>query len=175
MRMFLVLAAICLALGVAVYQESSRGNSAPEMTIVEKGGDDLSAAGTRLPQIETPNRDRFMEISRRPLFNSSRRPVAPDDGPTDQAPASLSSVQLKGITITPTGKKAFLSNDKKEANYLVVTEGDNVNGWTVKAIREDSIVLSSGEGTVTIELKSSVQQEPEKPPQEKGRRNTIKR
>jgi hypothetical protein len=86
------------------------------------------------------------EIRDRPLFSSDRRPAPEPPSPEELArlqPPVLKS-HLTGITIFPDTRLAlFVGEDNK---YLSLKEGDAIDGFKVRAIEPDHVVLASSFG-----------------------------
>lgn len=91
----------------------------------------------------------------RPLFSPSRRP------PPGAAagPAIESRYRLLGIVATGAKKTAFVADNARRAEIGV---GDMLDGWTVKEIGRDWVMLVSPAGETVLRLKSAPP-EPPKP------------
>jgi len=90
----------------------------------------------------------FAEILRRPLFTSSRSPF--ESGPA--RPESLpSDMRLTGIAIDASKKQALLRTPQQPQGRWV-EEGDSIDGWLLRSIRNDAVVLVSGQQTRELHL-----------------------
>ena len=91
-------------------------------------------------------------ILERPLFASSRVPyeeaVAAGEDEEQDAPQQL-QVRLTGVAILPEGREALF--EREGGKPVAVKEGGQVDGWTVKAIRTDQVVLSNASGEEMLE------------------------
>jgi len=86
------------------------------------------------------------EILDRPLFNSDRSPAPEPPSPEELAklqPPVLKS-HLTGITILPDTRLALFVGDGNK--YLSRKEGDDIDGFKVRAIAPDHVVLASSFG-----------------------------
>ena len=99
----------------------------------------------------------YSAIVERPLFAPSRRP-APGAQPA-LGQSIESRYRLLGIVATGPKKKAFVADG---AHRIEITEGETLDGWMVKEIGPDRIVLSSPAGEAALKLKPAAP-EPAKP------------
>jgi hypothetical protein len=98
-------------------------------------------------RVQTAHADALVkEILDRPLFSSDRRPAPEPPSPEELArlqPPVLKS-HLTGITILPDTRLAlFVGEDNK---YRSLKEGDDIDGFKVRAIEADHVVLASSFG-----------------------------
>jgi hypothetical protein len=100
----------------------------------------------------------FSAIVERPLFSPSRRPPPGTNAAT--GPSVASRYRLLGVVATGLKKRAFLADG---ARHIDITEGDPLDGWTVKQIGADSVLLSSAEGEAVLKLKPAATEPPPKP------------
>ena len=98
----------------------------------------------------------FVAIVERPLFAPSRRPPP---GAAAIGPSIESRYRLLGIVGSGPKKKAFIAEG---AHRSEITEGDTLDGWTVKEIAQDRVLLSSPAGDASLKLKPAAA-EPAKP------------
>lgn len=99
----------------------------------------------------------YAAIVERPLFAPSRRPP-PGIAAATGAPAE-SRYRLVGIVANGARRKAFVADG---ARRIEIGEGDMLDGWTVKQIGSDRILLSSADGEAALRLKPAAA-EPPKP------------
>jgi hypothetical protein len=102
----------------------------------------------------------FSAIVERPLFSPSRRP--PPGTSTAAAPLVAGRYRLLGVVASGPKKRAFLADG---ARHIDIAEGERLDGWTVKQIGADSVLLSSSEGEATLKLKPAAVAEPPAKPQ----------
>jgi hypothetical protein len=99
----------------------------------------------------------YPAIVERPLFTPSRRPP-PGTTAAAPGPSIESRYRLLGIVATGPKKKAFIAEG---ARHLDIAEGDTLDGWSVKEIGADRVLLASPAGEAALKLKSAA--EPQKP------------
>lgn len=86
--------------------------------------------------------EEYMVIADRPLFNSGRRPVVPEEVVTVPVETAEFPLQLSGIVITPDGRQALVM-DKVTKQITRLSEGDSFQQWKVDQIAMDKLVLIS--------------------------------
>ena len=99
----------------------------------------------------------YAAIVERPLFSPSRRP--PPGAEAALGSSIESRYRLLGIVATGPKKKAFVAEG---ARRVEIAEGDALDGWTVKEIGPDRVLLSSPAGEAALKLKRAAP-EPQKP------------
>ncbi|MCP4285019.1 MAG: hypothetical protein GY792_11280 [Gammaproteobacteria bacterium] len=113
--------------------------------------------------LEPPPLSEFVEITARPLFSSSRRPVPLSTG--DEAPntiqAAVGPIEKKqfmvmGIVIAQDEKVALLKQLKKSNEVVRVKEGQKLSDWTVSAITPDSVTMQQRGVTDVVKLSDNV-------------------
>lgn len=110
----------------------------------------LAASPTSVPTptlAALPPLASFSEIIERPLFTPSRRP--PAGAASMQAPSIETRYRLLGVVATGPKKKAFIAEG---AHRLEISIGDALEGWTVKEIGPDHVLLGSPAGEATLKL-----------------------
>lgn len=144
-----VLALLCLGLSVIVYAELTQDGSkptGPAASVVTKAP---SAAGDQagdpfaLPPIES-----YAEVTGRPLFSSTRRPAPPQAAQRGSLePASL---VLTGVILVGEDRTALVQ-EAMSPKPTRLKEGQEIQGWLVRSILPDRIVIRRG--TVEQEVK----------------------
>ena len=94
--------------------------------------------------------DEYGEIVERPLFFSERRPIVPSDD-AEEASAEQKvfeeiTLNLIGIINTPDSAYALFQDPKAkpdENKFKRFKLGDDIDGWTLKEIKSDRVVISS--------------------------------
>ena len=136
-RPFHAIALLCAALaaggGSAAAQEAEPGFSLPPL-------EDLSA------------------IVDRPLFSQDRR--SPADQMQTDAPAAASEpsdsgereIVLAGTATDQSERAVAILHDVSQGVQFRVWVGDEIEGWTVKAIRPRAVVLGTATEEVTVTL-----------------------
>ncbi|MCF7970027.1 MAG: hypothetical protein K9L22_02540 [Methylococcaceae bacterium] len=96
--------------------------------------------------------DDYPDIVQRPLFFKGRKPILIDDTEealTDEAPKVLDniSIDLVGIINTPEGVFALFQDPKAKSHedkFKRLALGDELNGWLLKDIQYDRVIIVSG-------------------------------
>ena len=100
----------------------------------------------------------YAAVVERPLFSPSRRPAPGTSAAA--GPSVESRYRLLGVVATGPRKKAFIADGSRR---LDITEGDALEGWTVKTIRPDSVILTSPAGEAALKMKPAAAEPPQKP------------
>ncbi len=101
-----------------------------------------------LPQVELPPLADFSAIVKQPVFTATRR-AAPADLPAPVAAAVpdsgliLGRYILSGVIVTPS-KRLVLLKRQGDGKTIRVSQGEELDGWTVEEITADVISLRSG-------------------------------
>jgi hypothetical protein len=111
----------------------------------------LSRETSAAPRVEMPllpDIDSMVsEILKRPLFSSNRLPyeeiVEAEEEAGEDEPQQLKA-RLAGVAIRPEGREALF--EPEGGKPVVVKEGGQIDGWTVRAIRTDQVLLSNALG-----------------------------
>lgn len=155
------MAVVVVALAGVLYLQWSDWPPGP--VVVEPGEETDVAPPVRttdafdpLAELDSPReREDFDEVVDRTLFRPDRRPKKeekePDAPPVVQETTELDGFDLTAVLITAGKKRAWLKNPGgRKASE--VREGDDVSGWTVSKIEEDSIILERQGQPHTIDL-----------------------
>ena len=103
----------------------------------------------------------FAATIERPLFSPSRRPAAM--APTALPGATIEiHYRLQGLITTGRERRALLKEAASQRK-IEVGEGDVIEGWIVKQIEQDHLVLSSPVGEATLTLGRTGAASPAKP------------
>jgi general secretion pathway protein N len=81
----------------------------------------------------------FSAVTDRPLFSPDRRP-APE---AREALGAWSALVLAGIVVTPTSREVLIAHGNP-AKIVHLREGQSVDGWTVRSIAPDRVVVANG-------------------------------
>ncbi len=123
-----------------------------EVAAPEKGAARNSPvpAGALAPDADKD--DLIAEILERPLFTPGRNPPEPAAAPQveekPKGPAEFEG-RLAGVVLRPGGSEALFARDGEKP--IAVTEGQEIDGWTVDTIEADHVVISSDLGERTFE------------------------
>jgi type II secretory pathway component PulC len=116
-----------------------------------------SAAGAPSPSLAAlPPLATYAAIVERPLFAPSRRPAP---GAAAIGPSLESRYRLLGIVGSGPKRKAFVADGARRGE---IAEGDTLDGWAVKEIGPDRVMLTSPAGETTLRL-TRASSEPAKP------------
>jgi general secretion pathway protein N len=148
-RLALALMALALA-GVLAYQWS--GWPPPPPTDEAHGahspdGGDQAESLDPLARLGTPEpREAFASVTERPLFRPQRKPpeAEPEETPAPvpeaQPAADLAAFDLSAVVITPGLLSAWV-RDTKGQELKRLRLGDELEGWAVREILSDRLVL----------------------------------
>jgi hypothetical protein len=107
-----------------------------------------TASGPAPTLASLPPPGNYAAIVDRPLFSPSRR-AAP--GAAGAVGASIESrYRLLGVVATGPKKKAFIAEGARRAE---ISEGETLDGWTVKTIGQDRVSLTSPAGEAALVMK----------------------
>jgi len=139
----LALAALCALLaGAALWPWLPASEAAP------RPPETARPAASANPFAALPPLADFSATVERPLFSPTRRPAA-------NAPAFTGGIgerwRLQGLLVAGKSRRAQLA-EIAGGRILELGEGDKLEGWTVKKIEQDRLLLSSpaGEATLTV-------------------------
>lgn len=138
--------------------------TAPLVATLENGKPASDTTGDRLPAgVPVKSAAAYPQSVARPLFHPDRRPFDPPKPvvaaalPVVQAPAlEADKLQLIGVMLTGSDKyRALIRNGEDAGEWLVV--GDQIQGWKLRAIAPDGVVLATarpmGAGSTSQEVK----------------------
>jgi hypothetical protein len=137
---------LCAGLAGAIYLEAQQAMEAAPAADAQEAAPPSERARQKDPTFAMPPLNSFAEVVARPLFSPTRRPPAASTG------ARPANFTLVGIVISPQERHALLAHGLP-SKVDRVTEGQSLDGWTVKSIGDNGITLVQGENE--IELKPS--------------------
>jgi hypothetical protein len=116
------------------------------------------ASATAIPvSLARPNDDNsltdFDEVVRRPVFTASRRPFV-QSAPAVREPARVlppPDIRLIGVAIDSSRKQALLRTAQQPRGRWV-GEGETIDGWLLRTVRADAVVVASGQQTHELRL-----------------------
>jgi hypothetical protein len=162
----IVLGGAVAALGLWMRDEGRRPLESPDDLLL--GQPDEPAALPQSGEFRPDPFDRFAESLERPLFEQSRRPVvvaAPELPAPEPAAAPVLSATLTGVMFAGTGSMALVT-EVGASSPVRITEGEQLDGWTLVEIRPDNVTFQQAGESVTLEL---IYRD-DRPPPEKKRR-----
>ena len=107
------------------------------------GAGEQAGAGLTTP-LDSKAVTEFRETVQRPLFNSTRRPV--DRPTTAKAPtesSSLLDMRLVGIVKSGSDPSRALIRAGDQANGKWVAEGETINGWKLRSVKDRSVIVEA--------------------------------
>jgi hypothetical protein len=109
------------------------------------GSGEPVGAGLATPLDSKPVTE-FRETVQRPLFNSTRRPVdrpktAKAQGSTESS--SLPDMRLVGIVKSGSDPNRALIRAGDQANGKWVAEGETINGWKLRSVKDRSVIVEA--------------------------------
>jgi hypothetical protein len=110
-------------------------------------------AALQRAQRSLPPPDAYAEITERPLFMETRRPVPVADAAVETArkPVAVPALVVHGILVSDARRMALMKTPSD--NRLVqVSPGQQLEGWEVSAIEPDRVVITNGEDTAEFFL-----------------------
>lgn len=138
---------------------------APGGAVAGDGGD-ASALATRL---DARPIGEFRETVQRPLFISNRKPVERARAAKSQeAAGSASDLRLVGIVKSGKAPGRALIRTADESNGKWITEGETVNGWRLRSVKDRSVVVESAGRSEELRLQVVVRradEETDAPPE----------
>ncbi|MBV8650405.1 MAG: hypothetical protein JO255_02990, partial [Alphaproteobacteria bacterium] len=88
------------------------------------------------------------EIAARPLFTPGRRPPAPPQAAPPVVAEEVAKPEwnwrLAGLMIAPGRREALFL---RQGEQRTVSEGQEIDGWILAAVRADGVMLLDGDGT----------------------------
>ena len=116
------------------------------------------------PLFALADRETFPETLARPLFMPNRQPAgvaeAPDAAPAARAARPNANRYTLSAVIIIDDERIALVTDTATGGSSRVREGESFAGWQVEAIHDDSAVLSNGDTTEELSLRTFGAPEP---------------
>ncbi len=134
---------LCIVLAGAIYVEAAQP-SAPEAAAVTAASAVPERNRPQDPSFSMPPLSTYAEVVSRPLFTSTRRPST-DASTSDRQTAFI----LIGIVISPAERHALVSHGAPP-HVERLAEGQNLEGWTIKEILPDRIVIAQGDNELDV-------------------------
>ena len=149
---------VCAGLAAVIaYQLSGGFQLAPTVTAAPPGASALGLAGR--PALPRPPDEQTLEvIAARPLFSEDRRPYVapegPDEAPAPHTPESVLQVELAGTYLAGPDQAALLAVAGGAPAWL--RKGDQVEGWQIGTIAQDSVELSKDGRHQVVRLREDI-------------------
>jgi general secretion pathway protein N len=165
-RFSLQLLVLCALLGYVVYIQANAKLPIPSEPAAAPRPTDGAGTPVAEPEFAMPPLEDFTETLARPLFMDTRRPPEPGEEPVaEEAPppeppkatAKLAGLELSGIVITSKARVALIRK-VRAGELLRLSVGEQVDGWTIDAIRPDRVILRKNEIVEELVLKDKARQ-----------------
>ncbi len=133
-----------------------------------------------LAKLEDPeDKDSYAAITERPIFRPDRRPEPPSDEqaaaePEVDSDTALEVMDLSAILITPQVVSAWVK-DPSQPKLRRLRIGDDFEGWSVREILEDRVLLERHGEQDTLILRDFSEAPPAAAPQPVPRRPRLLR
>jgi hypothetical protein len=147
----LVLVAGCVALAGIIYIELDAPDIEPPAKAAVAAAPAADKRPAESPSFAMPPLRNFAGVLSRPLFSETRRPPRQPTGPADTRDASFILVG----TILSTQERHALVEHGQPPHIDRVSEGQEIDGWTVERILPDRIVFGRGDTHVEIKPKDA--------------------
>lgn len=167
-RYLIFLALLCAILAVVLVVELTTGNGTEDVaTIPPAKPQSQNTEQNAEREAEAPSgfvmppEDTYAEVSERPLFLRSRRPLPPELEARPQTPTATSRAAfiLSGVVLTGTQRMALIQT-QSSPKIARVEEGQEYEGWTVEAIHPNRVVMRRGQDVSEIVLEDRVRKAP---------------
>lgn len=156
----LLLLALCAALADALMEElEAAPQPGPVVTGARSKSDSAVQSSTRAV-FKAPSLTQLSAITARPLFFEGRRlPVPTPEQKAAAKPLQDAKVVLYGVIITPDQRVALIQ-PASTGEVAHVSVGQMVEGWRIKEIMPDRIVLIQGDQIEEVQIKEVVPPKP---------------
>ena len=150
------LAFLCAVLaGVLVVQltKEEEGGTLADGPAAAPQAEESEQEAERQSRFVLPPPETYSEVSERPLFLRSRRPVPPEEEIVEETPVETSRATfvLSGVVVSDTQRLALLQ-EQKSPKIVRIEEGQEYQGWTVEAIHPNRVVMRRGQEVAEIVL-----------------------
>jgi hypothetical protein len=153
--MVLALTALCGGLAGLVHAEIEAPLIAATEPSMAPGPAPVAAAPAAAQSIALRPLEAYAEVTARPVFSSKRRPPPPQE--TVQQAASSDGFVLAGIVETASERTALILHGQP-LKPVRLKEGETVDGWTVRSIFADRIVVESAASSHELRLREKSRQ-----------------
>ncbi len=141
---------LCLGLAWLVYQQLAASTNQGALARAPAGPEldlgDLPAA----PEFVLDSIERYDAVLERPLFSPTRRP--PEEEVVAAVPTRMEfDYVLKGVLIDGDSRIALL-RDYSGDRVLHLREGESLDGWRLKSVAADHVVVERGDREEALEL-----------------------
>jgi len=110
-----------------------------------------ATAVSRLQPVDDRPLSDFAEIVRRPLFTASRSPFVPNAAAGAAASPSPPDIRLTGVAIDAAKRQALLRTSQQPQGRWVA-EGESIDGWLLRSVRDDAVIVASRQQTHELRL-----------------------
>jgi general secretion pathway protein N len=138
-RPLVAAALLCAGLAAALVLElaSASDANAPAFGAASVSSPSSAAIPKTVNRITLPSLESFAEVTERPLFSSSRRPIAVD---APQNAERSFGATLAGIVISASSSTIIVSHGDPPV-LTRLKEGDDLDGWSITSIEPNRVLL----------------------------------
>jgi hypothetical protein len=155
-----ILLVLCIILGPLTYWElEQQDGDFPEVTAMLDPPNAKPIVELQTIGFEMPPRENYAEVLARPPFSQTRRPAPA--GASEKAVDQPLAVTVVGTILTTDGRRALIEHGEP-THVTPFVEGQGIDGWTIKSIRQAKIILVRA--GVTREIKVKGNSPPTPPP-----------
>jgi hypothetical protein len=150
--------ALCIIFSSLIYVElDQQATRSPEIAAAEEPVAAKSSVATQDASQEVlpfsmPALDTYNEVLERPPFSETRRPAPP--GAIAASGDQLLAATVIGTILSSGGVRALIVHGEP-AEMTRVIEGQEIEGWTVKSILQDKVVLARGGSMMELKVKAN--------------------
>ena len=147
----LLLAAACALLAGAIYVELDSPDIEPPATAAVTAAQQPEQKPAPDPSFSMPPLRNFAGVLSRPLFSETRRPPLQ---PAVAADTRAATFTLVGTVLLAQERHALVEHGQP-AKLERISEGQDVDGWTVEQILPDRVVFGRADTRIEIKAKDS--------------------
>ncbi|HKW55164.1 MAG TPA: hypothetical protein VJO12_15830 [Stellaceae bacterium] len=155
-RMPLLLAAGCIALAGLIYIELDAPDIEPPAKAAVAATPEPDKRPADNPSFAMPPLRNFAGVLSRPLFSETRRPPRAPTGPADTRDANFT---LVGTILTAQERHALVEHGQPP-HIERVSEGQEVDGWTVEQILPNRVIFGRADTHIEIKPKDAFSPRP---------------
>jgi len=147
----LLLAAACAALVGGIYIELDSPDIEPPAKAAMAAAREPEQRPIQDPSFSMPPLRNFSGVLSRPLFSETRRPPLQ---PAVAADARAATFTLVGTILSAQERHALVEHGQP-ARLERISEGQDIDGWTVEQILPDRVVFGRADARIEIKAKDS--------------------
>ncbi len=150
--------ALCLVFSSLIYVElDQQAEGSPEIAAADEPSPAKPSVAPQEAPLEAvpfamPAREAYNEVLERPPFSETRRPAPP--GAAEAASDQPLTATVIGTILSAGGVRALIAHGEP-AQLARVVEGQEIEGWRVKSILQEKVVLTRGGSTIELKVKGN--------------------